>query len=261
MTNARIAIDVGCGHTKMAFRTEDNGVVIYKSFPSILLPEYLYQKTQWHPRELKLVESGETNNFLTGEDIFEAADSGFILPDLNEQYSLSDTYRQFVYAALKRQPHDEIRTLVLSLPLLTFASYRDALMSNFTGLLKVSIDRHVFVESVVVRPQGVAAAQNEVDVKEHRNVVGFDLGSFTLDIFKIVEGEFEKSSCESIALGMTGLVKEIISNIRSSASITFNEKIMLKIRTALVTGEAIRLGEQHYSLTKLLEIAPISTRQ
>jgi hypothetical protein len=173
----------------------------------------------------------------------------------------STVYSQLVNAALCRQAYDTIDELVLSLPLLTFADYSGTLKKRFCGDLKVSPDRTIFVHSTDVRPQGIAAAQGLIDPEVHPNLIGFDLGSFTLDIFMLVNGSFENTGCESLPIGMDRFTSEILSNIHASLQHPVNEEFVYKVKKILLSGVSEYLGTGKYSFNQLLSLAPSSLEQ
>jgi hypothetical protein len=256
-SHTRVAIDVGYGHVKLATLSEDGETLNLIQFPSAILPKYLFQVGVWRPKPLRLVETAcDGNYWFTGEDIFEAQDSGIETPAMSKYFCTSELYKKLVQAALTRQSQDVIDTLVLSLPLITYYDFSPLLKSRFVGEIQISDDRRVFVRSVEVRPQGVSAAQATVDTSENPNVVGFDFGCFSLDIFELANGEFINDRCESKAIGMNSIVTEIVSSLSLSSTVSpLDEDTVNKIRKILVTGESGYLGTKLMTFEQLLRLS------
>jgi PRTRC genetic system protein D len=257
-----VAVDIGCGHTKMAWMQEADDDCLFDTFPSALLPKFLLNTSEWRPKPLALVTSGPSNSeMLTGKDIYATGSNGIVKATLDKNFALTSTYRHLLIAALARQPYDEINTLVLSLPLLTFTTLSERLPEKYSGEFEVNNDRKVFVHNVIVKPQGVSAAQGLIHVLNDMNVIGFDLGSFTLDMFVLRKNEFIRASCESLAIGMGTLVSEILSNLQLSSIEPLSDDIEHRVKAVLLTGDSAYFGTKLYTFNQLLALAPTTFEQ
>jgi Actin like proteins N terminal domain len=249
------SIDVGYGHVKATYSTYDGNAELF-SFPSIVLAVEDFPHTQWIPKPLDLVKTGVTRQFLTGEDLFLIQSPNLVTPTHDDEFCRKPLYKQLVAAALHRQPYNKINKLVLALPLLTFMKHKLALAEQIKGDYVLSSGRTVYVHSVAISVQGVAAVQKAVDPSVTPFVIGIDLGSHTLDVVSVIDGSIAPDKCKSLANGMNNLVGEIIGRLTNEEDVEYGKSAMNTIRQVLVTNKPSRFGAKIFNRAALLALAP-----
>ena len=75
------------------------------------------------------------------------------------------------------------------------------------------VNYNAYIVSVDVFPQGYAAVVNRLDTFNKATVV-VDIGSWTIDILPITEGQPDVSRCKSLSLGTLTAISEINENLR-----------------------------------------------
>jgi Actin like proteins N terminal domain len=252
---AVFCLDGGYGHVKAAYDS-GNGTTTLFRFPSIVLPVEDYPHHQYFHKAPDLVKTGVKNQFLSGEDLFQVVSPGIVTPTHDNDFCRQKIYKQLVTAALHRQPFNKIKTMVLALPLLTYMLHKESLAEMMQGDYVINEKRTVYVHSVVVRVQGVAAVQATVNPELTPFIIGLDLGSHTLDIVSVIDSQFVPEKCKSLPNGMNDLVAEIIARLNRDGNADYNKSAMHNIRRILVTNKKARFGNEIYDRTMLLALAP-----
>jgi hypothetical protein len=88
------------------------------------------------------------------------------------------------------------------------------------------------------------------------NLVGFDLGSYTLDIFVLMNGEFVKEDCTSLDLGMGNLVTEILNNFALQGIERQSDLLEHRVKKVLLTGDSAYFGTKLMTFQQLVGMAP-----
>ena len=83
----------------------------------------------------------------------------------------------------------------------------------------------VYIVSVDVFPQGYAAVVNRLNTFAMSTVV-VDIGSWTIDILPIIEGQPDVSQCKSLSLGTFTAIADINENLRQKFGEEANEVII-----------------------------------
>jgi hypothetical protein len=251
-----VSIDVGFGHTKVSFKKIETGSeLVLIGFPSALLHPSNYDRTRWFPKPISVVESG-TENLMSGDDIFVIDSNRIMIPELNLHFATTTLYRDLLIAALARQPHQVIDNLILALPLLTFRSHAGYLRESFAGKFNVSRTRTVLIKNVVVKAQGVAGAIGVVDPDIAPKIIGFDLGSFSMDVFEINDGEFSTEDCKSYEVGIYRLAQEAQSKMPASMGVLQNNLDLHKLRSILSGAGTQTVGNQRLDFLEVIKYSP-----
>ncbi|MBP3818267.1 MAG: ParM/StbA family protein [Butyrivibrio sp.] len=96
------------------------------------------------------------------------------------------------------------------------------------------VNYSVYILSVDVFPQGYAAVVNKLNTFETSTIV-IDVGSWTIDILPIVEGQPDVSRCKSLSLGTFTAISEINENLRQKFGEEAEEAI---IKDVMINGSS-----------------------
>lgn len=136
--------------------------------------------------------------------------------ELHDDYPKSDQYRALFYAALLQTGRSKIDRLITGLPVSQFQDFnrRDSLKELLQGSHKVTGNRTVTVDEVVVVPQPAGAYFDlvskgfDVEFLEDARIVVFDPGFFSVDWVVMQGAGIRKGSSGTSQQAMSKLFEE-----------------------------------------------------
>ncbi|WP_129561388.1 PRTRC system protein D [Paraburkholderia dokdonensis] len=188
MKTSVLAIDVGYGNTKYAYRAA-NGTVVTDMFPSLapLAPTRVLSsdaESMLPAREVATITIDRIE-YEVGPDVPITAAYGRTGRALADDYVLTDNYAALLFGAIHFSGVTDIERLVLGLPIHNLKKYSAALRERFTGEFDFG-HRQVTVDTVVVVPQVLGSLvlatgpRNSRFGHEDTHLV-VDVGYFTTD--------------------------------------------------------------------------------
>ena len=130
----------------------------------------------------------------------------------------------------KRGLSDAKVFLAVGLPLTRFGAERNNFIKYLTKNKRVDFRYeneayHIEIDDVAVFPQCYAAVVDKIPTMAKKTLV-VDIGSWTIDILPIIEGQPDVSQCKSLSLGTFTAIADINENLRQKFGEEANEVII-----------------------------------
>ncbi|GAB3626934.1 hypothetical protein PTE30175_03535 [Pandoraea terrae] len=253
-----LGLDVGHGFTKWAFR-DGTGRIRTGSFRSVALP-HIDSTLAISLRRAQASSSIKTiavDGQLFDVDVDENSRVGKALGERNEanDFAGRPEYRALLGATLAYLDATHVSTLVLGLPVHTFARYAETLQKTFRGMLSFG-GRSVLVDRVVVVPQPVGSlltvvAQGDASLVE-TTICLVDIGHYSADWIVSSQGftiQFDRSG------GRPGGASHIYRAIAEALSGELEEPFegVDAIELALRNGTPLLAFGQAVDITRYVE--------
>lgn len=269
-----LAIDAGFGLMKFT-RPDETGTPVPDCFRSIALDatEGDGLDGPGSSRDAMLVEYND-KQYVVGRDIRQAMVTHEFGRDMTDRYYESDVYHALMRGALAYMGVTHIDVLVLGLPLNHFKNARNSeLEKQYTGTVRISKDRQVSIDKVIVHPQplggflslgkhlsGINAAAAKYPNAQlpklstpaalaDLNVLVVDPGEYTLDwLIMTPTGPQTRVSNANSDAGRYRVIREALKLLSSKVGRPLGPSFAADVDEALRTGRKIRIGGVAYSL-------------
>ncbi|MFC6308326.1 ParM/StbA family protein [Paraburkholderia dipogonis] len=184
---SELGLDPGHGFMKWSYR-DGSGRIRSGSFRSVALPhiDSALATSVRRAQASSLIQTIAVDGQLFDVDVDENSSVGKAMGERNEanDFAGRPEYRALVGAAFARLDVTRVSTLVLGLPMMTFARYAESLQKQFRGTLTFG-SRSVIVDRVHVVPQGVGSllmvlAQGDASLVG-TTICLMDIGHYTSD--------------------------------------------------------------------------------
>lgn len=273
-----LAIDIGHGHTKLAWRASDSAIAPV-SYPSYALPGTTLANSRLTSGRKVMEVEADGVSYLVGPDVLEFA-GVHAQRDRTDDYALSATHLALARGALALAPFESIDLLLVGLPLTTLDACAGPLSKRLVGVHAVPpysgsghipIKNRVEIKRVEVLPQPLGALVSGIahnpSIRHHR-IATFDLGFHTLDVLishgikpnparsEAVPGgvsSFIDRIQESVVREIRSRLPHLVRPIRVSHS-TFEEALQRPSpHPVLIEGEEIELAHHFAQAQAQLE--------
>tara|TARA_Y100000034_G_scaffold76481_1_gene91910 strand:- start:1882 stop:3036 length:1155 start_codon:yes stop_codon:yes gene_type:complete len=257
------SIDVGYGNTKYVAGVDENGELVYGSFPSItpLASNQSISGNMFMARDTKIVDVDGTH-FEVGVET-EALISGSntdAAKVLDESYIFSPQYKALFLGALSYMGKEEYDVLVLGLPV-NYIRNAEKLAELFTGEFELSDNKKCVVKEVLVIPQPLGgfyqvAIDNDLyeDMLEEYNLI-IDPGYLTFDVLTTKGLSPIDQRSDAIPGGMSKILNALAKSISQQIDRTYDDLSAIdnairkprKIKNPDGTSErkrALKIGKQ-----------------
>lgn len=225
------SIDVGYGNTKYVAGADENGELIYGSFPSItpLASNQSISGNMFMARDTKIVDVDGTH-FEVGVET-EALISGSntdAAKVLDESYIFSPQYKALFLGALSYMGQEEYDILVLGLPV-NYIRNADKLAALFTGEFELADNKKCTIKEVLVIPQPLGgfyqvAIDNDLyeDMLEEYNLI-IDPGYLTFDVLTTKGLSPIDQRSDAIPGGMSKILNALAKSISQQIDRTYDD--------------------------------------
>lgn len=225
------SIDVGYGNTKYVAGVDDEGNLIYGSFPSItpMASTQSISGNMFMARDTKIVDADGTL-FEVGVES-EALISGSntdAAKVLDESYIFSPQYKALFLGALSYMDQEEYDVLVLGLPV-NYIRNADKLAKAFTGEFELPDGKKCNIKEVIVIPQPLGgfyqvAIDNNLyeDMLEEYNLI-IDPGYLTFDVLTTKGLSPIDQRSDAILGGMSKILNALAKSISQQIDRTYDD--------------------------------------
>lgn len=225
------SIDVGYGNTKYVAGADENGELVYGSFPSItpLASNQSISGNMFMARDTKIVDVDGTH-FEVGVET-EALISGSntdAAKVLDESYIFSPQYKALFLGALSYMGQEKYDILVLGLPV-NYIRNADKLAELFTGEFELADNKKCTIKEVLVIPQPLGgfyqvAIDNDLyeDMLEEYNLI-IDPGYLTFDVLTTKGLSPIDQRSDAIPGGMSKILNALAKSISQQIDRTYDD--------------------------------------
>jgi plasmid segregation protein ParM len=225
------SIDVGYGNTKYVVGVDEEGKLIYGSFPSItpLASTQNISGNMFMSRDTKIVDVDGTL-FEVGVDSEDLISGSNIdaAKVLDESYIFSAQYKALFLGALSYMGQLEYDVLVLGLPV-NYIRNADKLAEAFTGTFKLADGSNCVIKKVVVIPQPLGgfyqvAIDKDLyeDMLEEYNLI-IDPGYYTFDVLTTKGLSPIDQRSDAIVGGMSKVLNALAKSISEEIGKTYDD--------------------------------------
>ncbi|MFP3567716.1 hypothetical protein [Paraburkholderia sp. SIMBA_030] len=255
---SNLGLDPGHGFTKWAFR-DGTGRIRTGSFRSVALPhiDSALASSLRRAQASSSIKTVAVDGQLFDVDVDANSQVGKAIGERNEanDFAGRPEYCALVGATLAHLDATHVSTLVLGLPVHTFARYAETLQKTFRGMLSFG-GHSVFVERVVVVPQPVGSlltvvAQGDASLVD-TTICLVDIGHYTADWIVSSQGfniQYDRSG------GRPGGASHIYRAMAEALSADPDEPFegVDAIEVALRNGTSLLAFGQAVDITRYLE--------
>jgi plasmid segregation protein ParM len=173
-----------------------------------------------------------TENLIKFEDKYYVCGSG--RQTLIRDKTLNDSYYILTLCALAKElkyrnvGNKANVTIAAGLPLTSFGRDKDKFMKylkrNIMQPVKFEFEQEtykVFVDDVIMLPQGCSAVYDNMgELKDEPSVIVCDIGSWTVDTFRMDNGTPNADTCRSLELGIIRMMDKVLEEVRSNTGLS-----------------------------------------
>ena len=119
-------------------------------------------------------------------------------------------------------------TIAAGLPLTSFGRDKDKfikyLKRNIMQPVKFEFEQEtfkIFIDDVIMLPQGCSAVYDNMgELKEEPSVIVCDIGSWTVDVFRMDNGTPNADTCRSLEFGIIRMMDKVLEEVRSTTGLS-----------------------------------------
>lgn len=223
-----VCIDVGYGNVKFGY-IDDEGNLKYSSFPSLtpLAPNLDMSSGIFEKRNTKIVNVN-TIKYEVGYDVEKVDNGSDANRNLNESYTLSDSYHALFLGALEYINKENIDLLVMGLPV-KFMNYSSKLIEKFQKEHVLSDGRKCVVKCIKVIPQPMGSFYNFAVTKNKFNdfndgkTLIVDAGFLTLDFLCLTGTIPIENRSDAVIGGMSSVLNAIATSISTELGVNYSD--------------------------------------